>query len=297
MHAHRLALLLVPASAVVAVLAPTVTVLATGYAGTHQAARLVPPAALETAQEPRLPHRPAPAPPPNQAAHPRTAPVPPRVLVHATPHVRTGTAVTAVTPAATPVTTPTTPTGVTRYTAQSTAAPVAQRTVTPPAPRPVTAPAPAPAPEPVRPQPSGGDDYPYRDATTNSIDRWGFNERQCTSFVAWRLALHGRILDNGAQGWGSALTWDDAARRLGVAVSTTPSVGAVAQWGAGESSAYYSPGSSSADGRFTASGYGHVAWVRSVYADGSVLVEQYNLGEGRSYSVMHVKAPRFLRLG
>lgn len=293
MHARRLALLLVPASAVVAVLAPSVTVLATAYAGTHQAARSVPPAALETAREPRLPHRPAQAPPPYQPALPRTAPVPQRVLVHGTPHVRTDT---AVPPPATPVTmptTPTTPTTIARHTARSTAAPVAQRTVTPPAPRPVAAPAPAP----VKPQPSGGDDYPYSDATNNSIDRWGFNERQCTSFVAWRLALHGRILDNGAQGWGSALTWDDAARRLGIAVSTTPSVGAVAQWGAGESSAYYSPGSSSADGRFTASGYGHVAWVRSVYADGSVLVEQYNLGEGRSYSVMHVRAPRFLRLG
>ena len=294
MHARRLALLLVPASAIVAVLAPTVTVLASADAGTHPAARRVPPAALETAREPRLSHRPALAPPLHQPARPQTAPVPQHVLVHATPHGHTST---AVTPAATPVTAPTTPTmptTVTRHTHRSTAPPVARRrTVTPPAPRQVSAPAPAP----VRPQPSGGDDYPYRDAATNAIDRWGFNERQCTSFVAWQLALHGRILDNGAQGWGSALTWDDAARRLGVTVSITPSVGAVAQWGAGESSAYYSPGSSSADGRFTASGYGHVAWVRSVYADGSVLVEQYNLGEGRSYSVMHVRAPRFLRLG
>lgn len=289
MHARHLALLLVPASAVAAVLAPSVTVLATAYAGTHQAARLVPPAALQTAREPRLPHRPALAPPLYQFARPGTAPVPQRVLVHGTPHVRTGT---VLTPAAIPVTTPTV---ITWHSAQSTAAPVAQRTVTPPALRPVAALVPVPVP--INPQPSGGDEYPYSNATTSSIDRWGFNERQCTSFVAWRLALHGRILDNGAQGWGSALTWDDAARRLGVAVSTTPSVGDVAQWGAGESSAYYSPGSSSADGRFTASGDGHVAWVRSVYADGSVLVEQYNLGEGRSYSVMHVRAPRFLQLG
>ena len=294
MHAHRLALQLVPAIAVIAVLAPTVTKLATADAGTHQAARLVRPAALEMAREPRLPHRPAQAPPSYRPLRPRTATVPQRVLVHATPHVPSGTTVTpAATPVTTPVTTPTTPTEVTQRTQRATAAPVPKRTITPPAPRPVAAPAPAP----VRPQPSGGDDYPYSDATTNAIDRWGFNERQCTSFVAWRLALHGRILDNGAQGWGNALNWDDTARRLGVTVTTTPSVGAVAQWGAGESSAYYSRGSSSADGRFAASGFGHVAWVRSVYADGSVLVEQYNLGGDRSYSVMHVRAPRFLRLG
>jgi surface antigen len=40
-----------------------------------------------------------------------------------------------------------------------------------------------------------------------------------------------------------------------------------------------------------------VGWVKQVYADGSALVEQYNMGGDRSYSVMRVKAPRYLLIG
>jgi len=36
--------------------------------------------------------------------------------------------------------------------------------------------------------------------------------------------------------------------------------------------------------------------VLSVYSDGSVLVEQYNLYGDESYSTMRVKAPRYLHL-
>lgn len=166
-----------------------------------------------------------------------------------------------------------------------------------PVPQPVAKPAPAVASAPATAQPSGTDDYPYRTATTNASDPWGFTERQCVSFVAWRLSQHGHALNNDQQGWGSALTWDDTARRLGMAISAAPTVGAVAQWNANEPSSFYGPGSATANGTFTAGGYGHVAWVKAVYADGSALVEQYNLGDDRSYSVMRVKAPRYLHLG
>lgn len=145
-------------------------------------------------------------------------------------------------------------------------------------------------------QPWGTDDYPYRTAVGNPTDPWGFTERQCVSFAAWRLAQHGRAINN-SDNWGSALTWDDTARRLGDTVTSTPRVGAIAQWNAGESSPYYSPGSATPNGQFVAGGYGHVAWVSMVYSDGSVLVEQYNLGDSRSYSVMRVKAPRYLLIG
>lgn len=169
------------------------------------------------------------------------------------------------------------------------------------APRPVatasapTAPSakPAPKPAPVR---TGRDDYPYRTATTNSYDDWGFTKRQCVSFAAWRLAQAGRALDNRADGWGSASYWDDVARRLGKAVTTKPAVGTVAHWQAGESSAYYAPGSTTANGRYAAGSYGHVGWVTHVFADGSVQVEAYNGSGDRSWSTMRVKAPRFLRL-
>ena len=116
------------------------------------------------------------------------------------------------------------------------------------------------------------------------------------SFVAWRMSQADRAMSNAADGWGSALTWDDTARRLGSPISSVPSYGTVAQWNAGEASPYYSGGSSSSDGTFTAGGFGHVAWVVEVYRDGSALVQQYNLGESRSYSTMRVKAPRYLHL-
>jgi surface antigen len=146
-------------------------------------------------------------------------------------------------------------------------------------------------------QPWGVDDYPYRNQTDYyAMDKWGFTERQCVSFAAWRLAQHGNTINN-KDNWGSAYTWDDTARRLGYRVTSTAHVGYIAQWNAHESGAYYGKGSSTPNGTFSAGGYGHVGWVKQVYADGSALVEQYNMGNSRSYSVMRVKAPRYLGIG
>jgi surface antigen len=140
------------------------------------------------------------------------------------------------------------------------------------------------------------DGYPWASDTTQASDPWGFTKRQCVSYAAWRLAQAGRPLDNATQHWGSALDWDDTARRLGRRVSSTPTVGAVAQWNAGERSSYWSPGASSPDGRYVAGPAGHVAWVVQVYGDGSVLVAQYNGMGDRAFSTMHVTAPRYLTL-
>jgi surface antigen len=79
-------------------------------------------------------------------------------------------------------------------------------------------------------------------------------------------------------------------------VSSTPAVGAVAQWNEGEHSAYWSGASSSSDGTFVAGSVGHVAWVTAVYSDGSVLVAQYNGTGDRAYSTVRVRAPRYLFL-
>lgn len=140
------------------------------------------------------------------------------------------------------------------------------------------------------------DSYPYATDTGGGSDPWGFTKRQCVSYVAWRLAQVGRPIDNARQGWGSALDWDDTAARLGYAISSRPTVGAVAQWNADEHSAYWSGASSSSDGTFVAGAVGHVAWVTAVYSDGSVQVAQYNGTGDRSYSTMRVKAPRYLSL-
>jgi surface antigen len=146
-------------------------------------------------------------------------------------------------------------------------------------------------------QPWGVDDYPYRNQSDfYAVDKWGFTERQCVSFAAWRLAQHGDTITN-KDNWGSAYSWDEAARRLGHGVSSKPRVGAIAQWNAHESGAYYSKGATSPNGKFSAGGYGHVGYVKQVYSDGSALVEQYNMGNDRSYSVMRVKAPRYLLIG
>lgn len=141
-----------------------------------------------------------------------------------------------------------------------------------------------------------GDDYPYRGAAQGAGDRWGFTTRQCVSFVAWRLAQRGHALDNRTQGWGNASSWDDTARRRGNRVTTRPVVGAVAQWDAWERSPYYSAGSARPNGLMMAGGYGHVAYVRRVFADGSVEVEHYNALGDRRYAVSRVRAPRYLLL-
>lgn len=141
---------------------------------------------------------------------------------------------------------------------------------------------------------TSGDDYPYRADTTQSADRWGFTKRQCVSFAAWRLAQHSHTISNSRQRWGSAYHWDETARALGDLVSRTPQVGTIAQWNAYESSPYYGGGSTTTNGTMRAGGYGHVAYVTRVWADRSVSVEQYNLNGARSYSSVHVKAPRYL---
>ena len=179
-------------------------------------------------------------------------------------------------------------------------APVSARALRRPV-APTQAPVPArlarPEPQPTAvPRGVSQDGYPYATDTTGGSDPWGFTKRQCVSYVGWRLAELGRPLDNARDDWGSALDWDEAAARTGHAVGTRPAVGTVAHWDAGERSAYWSEGSSTADGTFVAGGFGHVAWVLSVYADGSVLVAQYNGTADRSYSTMRVKAPRFLSL-
>lgn len=106
-----------------------------------------------------------------------------------------------------------------------------------------------------------GDDYPdkYKNAQPDTIvDEWNFYNRECTSFVAWRLNSRNSIsFTNWYRGvkWGNASNWAGAARSLGITVDMNPAVGAVAWWGTGT--------------------YGHVAWVSSVEGN-NVTIEEYN---------------------
>ncbi|MGK4578528.1 CHAP domain-containing protein [Kitasatospora sp. HPMI-4] len=82
--------------------------------------------------------------------------------------------------------------------------------------------------------------------------------------MASRLGVPNFSNSWGGTTWGNANTWDDAARRVGVTVNTTPTVGAIAV----------------NDVHGT---YGHVAYVNAVYSDGSFDVEEYNWNNRTAY--------------
>jgi surface antigen len=139
--------------------------------------------------------------------------------------------------------------------------------------------------------------YPWATDETEQPDAYGFTRRQCVSYAAWYLNVHGTPFGYNTQGpkgttvFGDASGWDAAAQRAGFTVSTTPVVGSIAQWHAYEYSSwvqgdyYYT---------FAAGSAGHVGVVTKVYADGSVDVAQYNTDNARSFSVSHLSAPRYI---
>jgi surface antigen/peptidoglycan hydrolase CwlO-like protein len=92
-------------------------------------------------------------------------------------------------------------------------------------------------------------------------DPWGFGIRQCTSYAAWYFnAVEGKSWYNTRPGSGSAWNWPALASDQGYSVSSTPRAGAIASWPRG--GIYGS--------------YGHVAIVRSVNANGTINVSEYN---------------------
>ena len=102
-------------------------------------------------------------------------------------------------------------------------------------------------------------------------------------------------LDNGVQGWGSALQWDESARAPRLqAWAPGRSRGPSRSGTRDERSPLYWPGSTTANATMTAGAYGHVGYVRGVYPDGSVSVEHYNGTGDRKYSISRVRAPRYL---
>ena len=140
--------------------------------------------------------------------------------------------------------------------------------------------------------------YPWANDTTNGNDAYGLTKRQCVSYVAWYLNVHGTpfgLFTKGPKGIGifaNASGWDAAARAAGFAVSKTPLVGSVAQWHANESSEWTTPDSW---GSMTAGSAGHVAIVTKVYPNGNVDLAQFNLNDARSFGqALDVRAPRYI---
>jgi surface antigen len=154
----------------------------------------------------------------------------------------------------------------------------------------------------LRPGPPA-DGYPFSGDRGLALDPWGFVLRECTSYAAWYLNAHGvpfglRTRGPGGDGlFTSAGDWDRAAAAAGFAVRSTPVVGSIAQWDPRESSpAAPGPPASRFFRELTAGRFGHVAVVQRVLQDGSVVVTEYNGGDGR-FHVVVTRAPRYLYIG
>ena len=121
---------------------------------------------------------------------------------------------------------------------------------------------------------SPGDLYNWGYAGPGSFrpgDPWGYEYRNCTSYVAWRLSRAG-VPPALFTGLGNAGQWiASAAGEAGVTVDHVPARGAVAVWA-------------------TARGLGHVAWVESVRG-GAVSVSDFNYAGTGAYARHQVTAP------
>lgn len=131
----------------------------------------------------------------------------------------------------------------------------------------------------VQPGIPGGGGYPWGNAYcywTNRVDGdcynydwyfnggawdpWGYGFRNCTSWVAYKLAADGK---SGFGGLGNANQWPGGARSRGIGVS-------------------YGSGARAGDAVVNANGfYGHVMYVEAVTNDGRIVVSDYNrAGDG-----------------
>lgn len=132
-----------------------------------------------------------------------------------------------------------------------------------------------------------------------SGDLWGFFNRQCTSYVAWKLNerlgrtsapwvfTNASVVRNGvvySGRWGNAYEWDNRARAHGFEVNSIPNVGAIAHWDIGEG--YASDGVD----------YGHIAWVERVNTDGSVDISEYNIRRNAFSTCRNIRARRYIHV-
>ena len=95
------------------------------------------------------------------------------------------------------------------------------------------------------------------------VDDWGMYSRQCVSYVAFKVQqAYGNMPYWG--GRGNANQWPGNAKAAGIKTSSVPAAGAV--------------------GVISTGTYGHVAWVESVNADGTINISHYNIGWNGDYA-------------
>lgn len=110
-----------------------------------------------------------------------------------------------------------------------------------------------------------GGGYPaqWANAAQDSIiDPWGMYNRECVSYVAFRISNSGRHMPYWG-GRGDAKQWPSSARQDGIPTGSTPKAGAAAVL-------YGGP-------------YGHIMYVEAVNGDGTINVSDYNLGGDGKY--------------
>ena len=124
-----------------------------------------------------------------------------------------------------------------------------------------------------------GDDYPWFSELSNNqgggLSPLNYFYRECVDFVAWRLNRDaGSFTAPFLYNWstltptgGNAYQWKYAWQKQGWPTSTTPVAGSVA---------WYS--------------YGHIAYVKQVNADGTIVVEDYNQSGMHQYDIRTVPA-------
>ena len=137
---------------------------------------------------------------------------------------------------------------------------------------------------------AGHGGYPDRwaNATKDTIvDNWGMLNRECVSYVAWKVASTGRYMPHWGGNYskyygGNAYRWTDNADIDHIPHSGTPP----SSWRAGVAVVW--------DQYDGVGSKGHVAYLEAVNSDGSIEVSQYNffsasLGHGQ-FSRMHLSA-------
>lgn len=113
----------------------------------------------------------------------------------------------------------------------------------------------------------GGGGYPAawgRAPQDTVVDNWALYNRECVSYVAWKIASTGRFVPN-FNGQGNANQWESYVAKYGIKSGKKPVVGSAAVLYGGA--------------------YGHVMYVESVSSDASrITVSEYNYGWSGMYS-------------
>ena len=122
---------------------------------------------------------------------------------------------------------------------------------------------------------NGGGGYPtyLANAPQDSlVDPWGMYNRECVSYVAWKVyQTYGHM-----PYWGNipanAKNWPANAINAGYSTGTTPKVGSA--------------------GVIYGGPYGHIVWVDSINGNGTINISQYNYGVAGQFSRMYNVNPQ-----